>query len=54
MTIDETTFDHDPDAPHISELDPDTEVVTQTEDGGWIHSTVKEVLDAEESGEDMI
>lgn len=53
MTDHDPEFDHDPDAPHLSELDPDTEVLAQAEDGTWVSTTVAEVLDAEETGSDL-
>lgn len=53
MTNTDPDFDFDPDVGHLSDMNPDAEVITKSASGEWITTTVRRVLEAEASGEDL-
>lgn len=48
-----TEPDFDPGIGHLSDMNPDAEVITKAADGQWITTTVRHVLEAETSGEGL-
>lgn len=54
MSNTDPDFDFDPDVGHLSNMNPDAEVITKAADGSWITTTVRRVLEAEASGEDLV